>query len=769
MGDMAKDGRFSHIASDPRFKTIPRSQRQVKIDKRFQGMFKDERFKMNYTVDKRGKPISRTSNEDLERYYALSSSESEEEEDNDKDSDDKDHPSILPQLKKLASTSKKSEELETGSSDVESASGSEAESEPDASEDDRKLEDATENLSDKIKSKLHDMSVDYARGEGAILSDSSSDEESSDEDQDATVEHGWGELDRDAERADDITHRLAVCNMDWDRIRAVDLMVLLNSFTPPGGLIRSVTIYPSDFGLKRMKLDEEEGPTELIENSSRKKNKDGFNLSQDDEPKDDGASDDDDDDGSSEETRPEDENEEGSSYHMEKLRQYQLNRLKYFYAIVECDSPNTANHIYTECDGMEYESSATRLDLRFVPDDTTFEHAAKESCSGMPDAGKYRPRYFTTTALHQAKVDLTWDETDPSRTEITERVMSGDNVDDIDLRTYLASSSGEEEEVSEKVNSKKKKKKNEKLNSNGTKLVGEKSDNDQTDSENEDNDDPIAKYRALLSGIEEEENEKNNKGVHMEISWGLGLKQKTDEAIKKKMLKSEERTPFQEMMDKRKQKRLEKKKLKEQKKAQISEQSANENEDGTYSDDDIPSDIDMNDPYFAEEFKDQKKQSKKKKGKLREDAGETEEDLKNKAELELLLLDKEDRKHFNFKKIQEEESGNLSKRKMKARRKKGKDLEKESQDDFKVNVDDDRFSALYSSHHYNIDPTHPNFRKGQGMEALISAKQKRLVESSQESFSDSNQKPPPPKKAKRDAELSRLVKSVKNKAQNLAK
>lgn len=52
----------------------------------------------------------------------------------------------------------------------------------------------------------------------------------------------------------------------------------------------------------------------------------------------------------------------------------------------------------------------------------------------------------------------------------------------------------------------------------------------------------------------------------MEISWGLGLKEKADEAIKKRMMKSEERTPFQEMMDKRKQKRLDKKKLKEQKK-----------------------------------------------------------------------------------------------------------------------------------------------------------------------------------------------------------
>lgn len=99
MGDMSKDGRFSHIASDPKFKTIPRSQRKVKIDKRFQGMFKDKRFKMNYTVDKRGKPISRTSNEDLGHYYALSSSSGSEEEDEKSDTDDKDHSPVSLQSK----------------------------------------------------------------------------------------------------------------------------------------------------------------------------------------------------------------------------------------------------------------------------------------------------------------------------------------------------------------------------------------------------------------------------------------------------------------------------------------------------------------------------------------------------------------------------------------------------------------------------------------------------------------------------------------------
>ena len=57
---------------------------------------------------------------------------------------------------------------------------------------------------------------------------------------------------------------------------------------------------------------------------------------------------------------------------------------------------------------------------RFVPDDMTFDEEARSSATDVP-AGNYAPLDFTTQALQQSNVELTWDGDDARRVELTRR------------------------------------------------------------------------------------------------------------------------------------------------------------------------------------------------------------------------------------------------------------------------------------------------------------------------------------------------------------
>lgn len=225
----------------------------------------------------------------------------------------------------------------------------------------------------------------------------------------------------------DATHRLAIVNLDWDQIKAVDLYVLLHGFKPSSGVIHAVTIYPSQFGKERMTREALEGPPkELFTKQQASACEDSGSDGTDDGKLSDG-------------------DDEGHDFDSLQLRRYQLDRLRYFYAVVECDSVMTAQALYTECDTREFETSANFLDLRYIPDDVTFsEDEAHDQAGRLPKEGEYRPKAdLVTAALQKTKVKLTWDEDDVDRRRLIQTDF--DKLEHDDLEAYLASNSSEDE------------------------------------------------------------------------------------------------------------------------------------------------------------------------------------------------------------------------------------------------------------------------------------------------------------------------------------
>lgn len=571
----------------------------------------------------------------------------------------------------------------------------EDEEEEDSEEEEEEEEEDEEDESDDES----DSGPDLARGKGNVETSSEDEDDLADLfPEEPGFEHAWRELDKDAPRADEITRRLAVCNMDWDRLKAKDLLALFNSFKPKGGVVFSVKIYPSEFGKQRMKEEQVQGPVELL-------------SIPEDAPEKDWAS-------------------------REKLRDYQFKRLKYYYAVVECDSPETASKIYEDCDGLEFESSCSFIDLRFIPDDITFDDEPKDAASEV-DLTAYKPKYFTSAAMGTSTVEITWDETDHERITTLNRKFKKDELLDMDFEAYLASSSEDEEEVEEAPEGE-----------DGVN-IGE---DGKTKKSQKDDEEQIAKYRQLLQVIQEKEKKGKENDMEMEIKWVPGLKESAEEMVKNKLEGKDKLTPWEQFLEKKK----EKKRLKKKQKALAEEAS----------EDEIPSDVDLNDPYFAEEVK--KIGIKKKSMKSAKDGATSEEETdleKQKAEMALLVMDEEEdsKKHFNYDKIVEHQ--NLSKKKKKQLMKKKELLE----DDFEVNVSDARFQAMYTSHLFNLDPSDPNFKKTKAMEKILEEKARHreqkeelLIQAVERAQQDTGK---PAQKQPMDPALSMLIKSVKNKTE----
>ncbi|GMI67772.1 hypothetical protein like AT3G01160 [Hibiscus trionum] len=570
-GEIIKDARFASLHTDPRFQTVPKHKSKVVIDSRFDRMFTDKRFASSSAPsDKRGKRKEGNSQNSLRHYYHLDDKEGEEE--------------------------KRKKDVATEADDTEESDSS-----------------------------------------GMLEKDSDDEEESSEsgsttEEEDVDIDFEDGEPEIQEENIPMIekeTRRLAVVNMDWRHVKAADLYVMLSSFLPKDGQIIQVAVYPSEFGIQRMKEEEIHGPVGLFDGGNEENDEDG-----DDEDSDgDGDGDGD------------------GEIDNEKLRAYEKSRLRYYYAVVECDSSATADYLYKTCDGAEFERSSNVLDLRFIPDSMEFKHPPRDVAVEAP--ANYEGLNFQTQALQQSKINLSWDEDEPQRGKILKRKFNAEQLADLELKEFLASDESESDDDE-----------------------NEETTKDQSDKKNKKRD----LYRALLQSGDGSDGDGEEDGQDMEVTFNTGLEDISKRILEKKDKEAE--TVWEAYLRKRR----EKKKAKKNKSKHSSDDESDESDMEAAEE---PDDFFIEEPSLR----------KSKKGRKQNEDTEKEAEA-SRAELELLLTDDKgadtDLKGYNLK----------------AKKAKGK-KKKEVLDAEKIPVvdDDPRFSAFFTSPLYALDPTDPQFKR----------------------------------------------------------
>ncbi|KAF8971365.1 hypothetical protein BDZ97DRAFT_1901573 [Flammula alnicola] len=738
------DPRFARLKSDPRFRRPKTKNTKVVIDERFKSVFKQDKKKNGMLmptislipgrkVDKYGRPISDTQEQDnLRRYYRLENDDAEKDDD------------VVPRKPDLA----------RGEVLLES---SDEEDEENALDSDESDDGGFVTLGGDS---CRPIAVPNEEDEDAEVDLDEDDDEDNFADLDAQAA-SYAKTHReegDDQEAAERTSRLAIVNLDWDHVRAHHLYKICGSLVSPTapvvrasssaivepapdrrrtgrgqpgaqvnvarGKVLSVRVYPSDFGKQRMAREEREGPPPEI---FKKKDLDVDDI----------------DEKNVYEVGGEDE------YDEDKLRKYQLERLRYYYAIVTCDTVDAASHIYNELEGTELERSANVFDMSFVPEDMSFENEPRDEATDEVNT-QYKAVEFVTDALRHSKVKLTWDDDDPERNQVTRRALTRKEIEESDFRAYIANTSSESESdgAEGKGGAPKQQKKKDKKD--------KKASRD--------------KLRALLLGGNDDampegwgDDAGGDDDVDMEITFTPGLSKKDDK---------DETTleRYQRKMREKRKKRKEEVKDKDTDEREVGGKKETKLEDDFFEagSDDEQGQAEQEKPAKGKSKKDKKQKSKK----SNQDGGDDDEDKPAaRAEAtaeELALLVASDNpnaepKHFNLKSVIKAEK---QKKRRKGRKGKTTEDDNEAQEDFVMDVKDERFKVLFEDHQFAIDPTNPHFKKTKAMSALLDERQKRQRELRDEHVEGAPSRPKTTGETGPKS-LQSLVESVKRKSTNI--
>lgn len=671
-----KDSRFASFETDPRYALPSKKKSKTTIDKRFSRMLKDDDFTATSKVDRYGRKIKSDSKKKaLQRLY-------EEEEDDDEDLEVEDDEVVQRELEKAEKNY-----------DPARGGGFSSGSDSDSDDDDESEEEVVVDTAPDMQ-KYHTQQAEVQTGE--------------------------------------ITNRIAIVNLDWDNIKSTDLMALFKSFVPISGRIEKVSVYPSEFGKERMQREELEGPPrEIFKKKEKKDDEDSGDDSEDSEEENDDAED-------SDEEAKNDLLKEGNNedFNSDALRTYQLDRLRYYYAVMICSDKGTAQKIYEATDGSEYLSSSNFLDLRFVPDDVTFDDDPRDECDSVPD--NYKPVEFVTDALQHSKVKLTWD-IDPEeskRKDAQQNAFSGSRTEiaENDLRAYLASDDSDDDEEEEEAPAEK---------TVGAPKLSKKE---------------LArkKLRDAL-GLKDEPEGKPTKGGpvgDMEITFAPALG--GDESGAKKDPDGE--TTAEKYIRKERERKAKRREL-----AVANREGANAGAEA-----EVQKDLGFDDPFFtAEEPKKLSnaqlhKEERKKKREARE--AEENQNATEKAQLELLMADNPDDEAAHLDHFDMNEIVKAEKKKNKKKSKKDKEEAAGLQEDFQLDVDDDRFKAVFEDHEFAIDPSNPKFKATSGMKKLLEEGRKKRKNGDHDGGEVRREKKAKKVKASSGDDLNSLVNAIKKKS-----
>ena len=503
--------------------------------------------------------------------------------------------------------------------------------------------------------------------------------------------------------------------------------MVLRSFCPPNGRVRSVTVYVSDFGKEAMADESRYGPRHIwksssshdeVEDEDEDEDEDDCNHGNDSKNYDiydkiqlndgessieeeEGGGDDGDEGGHGKTHARKNENSRDlgdfyrpsdvqgvvldaelkrrkgkveSDFDDLALKAYELRKLKYYFAIAECDSVATASHIYEQLDGMEFEHSSMVFDMRFVPDDVDFEGREKrDTSSNIPV--KYEAPDFIINALQHTDVKCSWDENDDDREKKLTNLSSWRQFNDSDFQQYLASSDSDSDGGAVATTKKKVR----------DLLLGGITSEDDSENVEDDDDDFFIDDSNVIEKGENIENEKTFTFT-------------PDDAYEDENNKANEHeTPFEatlrKLAEKKKRRKHAKKELKQNAASQINNNNNRE--------------------------------------------AENEEQLMNSnATLQLMFSDQEDNGAINddydMRQIAKFEKDQRSGKKIKKRFKKNSNKygDQPAGLDFKVDVTDERFSDVFdgSNQHFGIDRTATEFKETENMKEILSVQRKKRAQ-----------------------------------------